>query len=98
MTLTRRQFLINGSIALTATTTAMVIPSILKPSKAYVVNKYNQWKGFPDKLAYNLDKYDMNFILPSLFSMLLFTNLIDFSQIIALIILFLSISLPFIIL
>ena len=98
MTLTRRQFLINGSIALTATASALVMPSILKSSKAHIVNKYNQWKGFPDQLTCDLDKYDINFILPSLFSMLLFTNLIDFSQIIALIISFLSISLPFIIL
>ena len=97
MDTSRRKFLINGAIALTVTSSVLAVPSILKSSKAHAINKYNQWKDFPVQLAYDLDKYDLNLILPSLFSFLLFANLIDFTQIMSLIIAFLSISLPFII-
>ena len=97
MDTSRRKFLINGAIALTVTSSVLAVPSILKSSKDHAINKYNQWKDFPVQLAYDLDKYDLNLILPSLFSFLLFANLIDFTQIMSLIIAFLSISLPFII-
>ena len=97
MDISRRKLLINGAIALTVTSSVLAVPSILRSSKAHAINKYNQWKYFPDQLAHDLDKYDLNLILPSLFSILLFANLIDFTQIMSLIIALLWISLPFII-
>tara|TARA_Y100001936_G_C15745650_1_gene493341 strand:+ start:26 stop:304 length:279 start_codon:yes stop_codon:yes gene_type:complete len=79
MDITRRQFLKYSSIA----STAIVMPKVFISAKQKLHSHYNNWKGFSFSDAANLDKYQLNEILPSLISMLVFAYLAEIEYLIS---------------
>ena len=76
MDITRRRFLINTGLTLSAVT----IPGIISSSKRKVINQYNDWKGFTSSEIDELNKYNLDNILATLIPMLLFASAIELLQ------------------
>ncbi len=86
MDITRRRFLINTGLTLSAVT----IPGIISSSKRKVINQYNDWKGFTSSEIDELNKYNLDNILATLIPMLLFASAIDITPIIMILLILIS--------
>jgi hypothetical protein len=73
MDITRRRFLINTGIAVSA----LAIPKMIISSKNRIYNNQIHWGNFSREEAENLDQYNLNKIIPSIISFLLFASMID---------------------
>ena len=88
MKLSRREFLITGSVL----AAAAALPSIYALNKDNIERRYQDIKAFASDKMKNMDKYALAAIVPSVMAMLLFTYANELmSVLISLIILLLSI-------
>ena len=90
MKLSRREFLITGSVL----AAAAALPSVYALNKDNIERRYQDIKAFASDKMKNMDKYALAAIVPSVIAMLLFTYANELmSVLISLIILLLSILL-----
>jgi hypothetical protein len=90
MKLSRREFLITGSVL----AAAAALPSVYALNKDNIERRYQDIKAFASDKMKNMDKYALAAIVPSVMAMLLFTYANELmSVLISLIILLLSILL-----
>ncbi len=88
MKLSRREFLITGSVL----AAAAALPSVYALNKDNIEHRYQDIKAFASDKMKNMDKYALAAIVPSVMAMLLFTYANELmSVLISLIILLLSI-------
>ena len=88
MKLSRREFLITGSVL----AAAAALPSVYALNKDNIERRYQDIKAFASDKMKNMDKYALAAIVPSVMAMLLFTYANELmSVLISLIILLLSI-------
>ena len=90
MKLSRREFLITGSVL----AAAAALPSVYALNRDNIERRYQDIKAFASDKMKNMDKYALAAIVPSVIAMLLFTYANELmSVLISLIILLLSILL-----
>ncbi len=88
MKLSRREFLITGSVL----AAAAALPSVYALNKDNIERRYQDIKAFASDKMKNMDKYALAAIVPSVMAMLLFTYANELTSVlISLIILLLSI-------
>ena len=88
MKLSRREFLITGSVLAAAAT----LPSVYALNKDNIQRRYEDIKAFASEKMQNMDKYALAAIVPSIMTMLLLTHANELlSAFISLLILLISI-------
>ena len=88
MKLSRREFLITGSVL----AAAAALPSIYALNKDNIERRYQDIKAFASEKMQNMDKYALAAIVPSIMTMLLLTHVNELlSAFVSLLILLISI-------